>query len=91
MHYYLYFYKVIEPDLSVSVTVSRSSGVPPNYELTYTVQLHHSKKSTSHAFRVLLEIAVPHEQLSKAKIMASPAAGVLTMVDGNQAPSGNPR
>lgn len=75
----------------MSVTASRSAGVPQNYDMSFTVQLSHSIQSTSHAYRVLLEIAVPHDNLTNARIQESPAKGAIRRVDGNQAPSGNSR
>ena len=76
----------------MSVTASLASGVVPNYEVTFTVQLQHSKKSTSHAFRILLEIAMPHEYFqSNARIADVPAGGGITLIAGDQAPSGNSR
>lgn len=87
----LFFIKIIEPHLLATVTVDRTSGVQPNYDLTFTVQLYHSVLSTSPAFRVLLEIAAPHEYLTNVQKLGSPSIGGLTVVAGNQAPSGNPR
>ena len=75
----------------MSVTASRSAGVPQNYDMSFTVQLSHSIQSTSHAYRVLLEIAVPHDHLTNARTVESPAKGAISLVDGNQAPSANSR
>lgn len=86
-----FFVKIIEPDLSLSVTPSLSSGVQPSVEVTFTVQLRHSRKSTSHAYRMLLEVAVPRDYLSNAQITDSPAGGSITVVAGDQAPSRDPR
>lgn len=83
--------KVIEPDLAVSVVSSRLAGVPPNFDLTFTVQLKHSKKSTSGAYRVLLEIAIPSDNLQNAQLIDRATRGSLNLVNGNDAPGNNPR
>lgn len=83
--------KIIEPDLSVTVSVDQTSGVQPDYDLTFTVQLHHSKLSTSPAFRVLLEIAAPKEYFKNVRKSGIPSRGDLSVKAGDQAPSGNPR
>lgn len=88
MYIDLCFLEVIEPDLSVIIIPSRFTGVPPGYDITFTVQLTHSMSSTSDAYRVLLEIAVPHDHLSNAKITDFPGRGSIVLVNGNQAPSG---
>ena len=83
--------KVVLPDLSVTVTVNKISGVDPNDDLTFTVKLSHSKHSASHAYRVLLEIAASDEYFENVQEVGSPDVGVLSVVAGNNAPSGNPR
>lgn len=83
--------KIIEPDLSVTVTVDRTSGVQADYDLTFTVQLYHSKLSTSPAFKVLLEIAAPKQYFSNVQKSGPPSRGDLSVVAGNEAPSGNSR
>ena len=85
------FLKIIEPDLSVTVSVDRTSGVLPNYDLIFTVQLYHSKLSTSPAFGVLLEIAAPKEYFKNVRKSGSPSRGDLSVKAGDQAPSRNPR
>ena len=67
----------------MSVTASRSTGVPQNYDMSFTVQLSHTIQSTSHAYRVLLKITVPLDHLTNARITESPAKGGITLLDGN--------
>ena len=55
------------------------------------VRLEHSQESTSYAFRVGLEIAVPHDHFSDTKITEYPAGRSLEIVDGDQSPSGDVR
>ena len=65
--------------------------MPPNFDLTFTVQLKHSKKSTSGAYRVLLEIAIPSDNLQNAQLIDRATRGSLNLVNGNDAPGNNPR
>lgn len=88
------FLKIIEPDLTVNVVnviPSNLVGVPQNFDITFTVQLNHSQNATSDAYRVLLEIAVPHDRLHDAQIKDSAATDIVTLVNGNDAPSKNSR
>ena len=73
------------------MNVDRTSEVQPDYDLNFTVQLHHSKLSTSPAFGVLLEIAAPTEYFKNVRISDAPSRGDLSVKAGDQAPSGNPR
>ena len=77
--------------MRVTVTPSRFSEVEPNSSVTYMVRLEHSQESTSYAFRVGLEIAVPHDHFSDTQITEYPAGRSLEIVDGDQSPSGDVR
>ena len=83
--------KIIEPHIFATVTVDQTSQVQPNYDLTFTVEVRHAIQSSSSAYRVLLEIASPHEYFTNVRKVGSPSIGDLTLVAGNQAPSGDPR
>lgn len=83
--------KIIEPHIFATVTVDQTSKVQPNYDLTFTVEVRHAVQSSSSAFRVLLEIATPQEYFTNVRKAGSPNIGDLTVVAGNQAPSGDPR
>ena len=77
--------------MRVTVTPSRFSEVEPNSAVAYLVRLEHSQESTSHAFRVDLEIAVPHDHFSDTQITEYPAGRSLEIVDGDQSPGGDAR
>ena len=77
--------------MRVTVTPSHFSEVEPNSAVTYMVRLEHSQESTSYAFRVGLEIAVPHDHFSDTQITEYPAGRSLEIVDGDQSPSGDVR
>lgn len=71
--------------------MDQTSEVQANYDLTFTVQLRHSVQSTSPAFKVLLEIAASPEYFRNVRKFGSPSSGDLSVVAGDQVPSGNPR
>lgn len=73
------------------MSVDQTSEVQPDHDLTFTVQLHHSKRSTSPAFGVLLEIAAPKEYFKNVRKSGTPSRGDLSVKAGDQAPSGNLR
>ena len=73
------------------MSVDPTSGVQPDYDLTFTVQLHHSELSTSPAFGVLLEIAASKEYFKIVQKSGTPSRGDLSVKAGDQAPSGNSR
>ena len=65
------------------VSPSQTSGVKRDSVVTFTVTLQHSIHSTSHAYTVLLEVAVPHTYLT-----LNPTDN-LEVVQGDKAPSGS--
>ena len=85
------FIKVVEPRLLIQVTPSQTSAVNPDSEVLFTAHLRHAGQSSTHAYRVLLEVAVPHEYMKNVQQIVSPGVGSLSIVSGNQAPSRNPR
>lgn len=79
---------MVEPHLVATIEVEPRTGVRSDSVLEYVVRLHHSSASTTHAYRVLLEIAVPHSYTSLQDSSLSPGIRVVT---GDLTPSGSSR
>ena len=80
---------MVEPRLDVQVTPSQDSKVEKDSEITFRVRLEHVvPRSSSNAYSVLLEVAVPHTYLTLLGDSITPGSNVQVM-QGNKAPSGS--
>lgn len=83
-------YQVIKPELQVTTSVTPTIKVNPLQLVVFTAVLSHTAQSTSHAYRVLFEMALPHELVAHVSSSIKPS-GKITIVSGSKAPSGSAR
>lgn len=81
---------MVEPVLVATVRVEPMKVVESDSVLEYTVHLHHTASSTMNAYRILLEIAVPHSYATLLDASLTPGMGIRVM-NGNLTPSGSSR
>ncbi|XP_031561262.1 uncharacterized protein LOC116297218 [Actinia tenebrosa] len=83
--------KIIKPELQVHSSITPTNQVKPQQVLSFSVTLSHTQASTSHAYGVLLEIAVPHQYLTLNVGSIQPQGAAIRVVNGHQAPSRSSR
>ncbi|XP_048585392.1 uncharacterized protein LOC116615488 [Nematostella vectensis] len=82
-------FQVVRPELSLTGEASPSLRVEANQDVEFTFILQHTPVSKAHAYRVLVELAVPNQYLTLDPASVSP--GSVQVVNGDQAKSGDSR